>query len=99
MTISDLKLMTARQIAAFAAFEETQTQTDKNESEEVIIEREDNGYYTICKGDNCIGRIQNQNSYGNSNPKGYELIKYENGKSVVVMVGTLPACKKTAKFL
>ena len=99
MTVSDLRLMNARQIAAFAAFEETETQTDKNESEEVIIERADIGYYTICKGGECIGRIQNQNSYGNSNPKGYELMKFENGKTVVVMVGTLPACKKAAKSL
>ena len=97
MTVSDLRLMNARQIAAFAAFEETQT--NKNESEEVIIERADIGYYTICKGGECIGRIQNQNSYGNSNSKGYELMKYENGKTVVVMVGTLPACKKAAMSL
>ena len=99
MTVSDLRLMNARQIAAFAAFEETETQTDKNESEEVIIMRTDIGYYTICKGGEFIGRIQNQNSYGNSNPKGYELMKFENGKTVVVMVGTLPACKKAAKSL
>ena len=97
MTVSDLRLMNAHQIAAFAALEETQT--NKNESEEVIIERADIGYYTICKGGECIGRIQNQNSYGNSNSKGYELMKYENGKTVVVMVGTLPACKKAAKSL
>ena len=29
MTVSDLRLMNARQIAAFAAFEETETQTDR----------------------------------------------------------------------
>ena len=96
MTVSDLRLMNACQIAAFAAFEQTETQTDKNE---ITIERDDVGLYSVAKNGEFIGRIENQNASGNMNSQRYELLKYENGKTVSVMVGTLPACKKAAKSL
>lgn len=96
MTVSDLRLMNARQIAAFAAFEESETQTVENEIE---FEKTDSGRYNVIRNGEFVGVIFNQNSYGNSNPKGYELCKYKNGAAYNVMVGTLPACKKAAKSL
>ena len=98
ITISDLQNMTARQIAIFAAAntEIQETQTDRNEVE---VKRYDTGVYSVAKNGEFIGRIENQNASGNMNSQRYELLKYENGKTVSIMVGTLPSCKKAAKSL